>query len=124
MYPELTLLCSFPCSKILSQHPCILRSLQWLKIPVCNHYKVISLTLKTLHTSQPSYLLCLLNIQPHLHSIHLLPHHSFFILPPSPTSSQERSLISSFCPSTLEKKLPPHLRSPPASITFTAHTTD
>jgi hypothetical protein len=97
----------------------ILRSLHWLKIPERIHYKVISLTLKTLQTSQPSYLRSLLTIQPRRSS-------SCLTLRRPPSISNLKSTNQSFSVSApqLWNKLPPHLRSPSTNITSTAHTTD
>jgi hypothetical protein len=100
----------------------ILRSLHWLKIPERIHYKVISLTLKTLQTSQPSYLRSLLTIQPHRSTRSS----SCLTLLRPPSISNLKSTNQSFRVSApqLWNKLPPHLRSPPTNITSTAHTTD
>src|SRR6218665_946635 len=42
----------------------VLKSLHWLKIPECIHFKVLSLTYNSLQSSQPTYLRELLTIQP------------------------------------------------------------
>ena len=41
----------------------VLKSLHWLKIEQRIHYKLISITYKTLQSNQPSYLYKLLNVQ-------------------------------------------------------------
>src|SRR6218665_85541 len=44
----------------------VLKSLHWLKIPVCIHFKVLSLTYNSLQSPQPTYLHKLFTIQPTL----------------------------------------------------------
>src|SRR6218665_2235833 len=42
----------------------VLKSLHWLKIPECIHFKVLSLTYNSLQSSQPTFLRKLFTIQP------------------------------------------------------------
>ena len=42
----------------------VLKSLHWLKVAQCLHYKIVSLTYNTVGTSQPFYICQLLSIQP------------------------------------------------------------
>lgn len=86
------------------------------------NYKVVSLTFRTLQTSQPSYLRSLLTIQPHRSvwsssCLTLLRHPSITIL----KSTNQLFRVSA---PQLWDKLPPHLRSPHNNITSTANTTD
>ena len=100
----------------------ILRSLHWLKIRERIHYKVISLTLKTLLTSQPSYLRSLLTIQPHRST---RSSSCLTLLRPSSVSSL-KSTSRSFRVSApqLWNQLPPLLRLRPNNTTVTVSSID